>query len=82
MQDMLIRGGRPWGTADADIAVRNGRIAAIGTDLPALPGEEIVDARRCLVIPGLVDAHAHIDKTLWGTPWHPHQAGPSLMDTI
>ena len=82
MQDMLIRGGRPWGTADADIAVRNGRIAAIGTDLPALPGEEIVDARGCLVIPGLVDAHAHIDKTLWGTPWHPHQAGPSLMDKI
>ena len=82
MQDMLIRGGRPWGTADADIAVRNGRIAAIGTDLPALSGEEIVDARGCLVIPGLVDAHAHIDKTLWGTPWHPHQAGPSLMDKI
>ena len=82
MQDMLIRGGRPWGGADADIAVRNGRIAAIGTDLPALPGEEIVDARGCLVIPGLVDAHAHIDKTLWGTPWHPHQAGPSLMDKI
>ena len=82
MQDMLIRGGRPWGAADADIAVRNGRIAAIGTDLPALPGEEIVDARGCLVIPGLVDAHAHIDKTLWGTPWHPHQAGPSLMDKI
>ena len=82
MQDMLIRGGRPWGAADADIAVRNGRIAAIGTDLPAMPGEEIVDARGCLVIPGLVDAHAHIDKTLWGTPWHPHQAGPSLMDKI
>lgn len=82
MQDMLIRGGRPWGTAEADIAVRNGRIAAIGADLPALPGEEIVDARGCVVIPGLVDAHAHIDKTLWGTPWHPFQAGPSLMDKI
>ncbi len=82
MQDLLIRGGRLWGAPGADIAVRNGRIAAIGADLPALPGEEIVDARGCLVIPGLVDAHAHIDKTLWGTPWHPHQAGPSLMDKI
>jgi cytosine deaminase len=85
MQDLVIRGGRPWGaqTADtADIAVRNGRIAAIGSDLPAAPGDEVIDARGCLVIPGLVDAHAHIDKTLWGTPWHPHQAGPTLMDKI
>jgi cytosine deaminase len=82
MQDLVIRGGRPWGDQTADIAVRDGRIAAIGADLPVLPGEEIVDARGCLVIPGLVDAHAHIDKTLWGTPWHPHQAGPSLMDKI
>jgi cytosine/adenosine deaminase-related metal-dependent hydrolase len=82
MQDLVIRGGRPWGGQIADIAVRDGRIAVIGPDLPAAPGEEIVDARGCLVIPGLVDAHAHIDKTLWGTPWHPHQAGPSLMDKI
>ena len=64
------------------VIIEDGRIAAIGADLPVLPGEEIVDARGCLVIPGLVDAHAHIDKTLWGTPWHPHQAGPSLMDKI
>jgi len=82
MQDLMIRGGRPWGAQTADIAVRNGRIAAIGTDLPAAPGDEVIDARGCLVIPGLVDAHAHIDKTLWGTPWHPHQAGPTLMDKI
>lgn len=82
MQDLMIRGGRPWGAQTADIAVRNGRIAAIGSNLPAAPGDEVIDARGCLVIPGLVDAHAHIDKTLWGTPWHPHQAGPTLMDKI
>lgn len=83
MQDLLIRGARLWGAPKtADIAVRDGRIAAIGVDLPAAPGAEVVDGRGCLVIPGLVDAHAHIDKTLWGTPWHPHQAGPSLMDKI
>lgn len=82
MQDLMIRGGRPWGADTADIAVRDGRIAAIGADLPAAPGDQVIDARGCLVIPGLVDAHAHIDKTLWGTPWHPHQAGPTLMDKI
>ncbi|WP_051676246.1 amidohydrolase family protein [Polaromonas glacialis] len=82
MQDLVIRGARPWGGETTDIAVRNGRIAAIGSDLPAAPGDEMIDARGCLAIPGLVDAHAHIDKTLWGTPWHPHQAGPSLMEKI
>lgn len=82
MQDLLIRGGRPWGAQSADLAVREGRIVAMGPELAAAPGDEIIDARGCLVIPGLVDAHAHIDKTLWGTPWHPHQAGPSLMDKI
>ncbi len=82
MQDIVIRGARLLGAQGADIAVRDGRIAAIGADLAAAPGDEIIDARGCLVIPGLVDAHAHIDKTLWGTPWHPHQAGPSLMDKI
>lgn len=82
MHDLVIRGARLWGAQTADIAVRDGRIAAIGADLPAAPGAEALDGRGCLVIPGLVDAHAHIDKTLWGTPWHPHQAGPSLMDKI
>ncbi|MEO5606874.1 MAG: amidohydrolase family protein [Polaromonas sp.] len=82
MNDLLIRGARLWGAQAADIAVRDGRIAAIGAGLTAAPGDEVVEAQGCLVIPGLVDAHAHIDKTLWGTPWHPHQAGPSLMDKI
>ena len=82
MQDLMIRGARLWGGETADIAVRGGRIAAMGSNLPAATGDEIVEAQGCLVIPGLVDAHAHIDKTLWGTPWHPHQAGPSLMDKI
>lgn len=82
MQDLVIRGARPWGGDTADIAVRDGRIAAIGPNLPAAPGNQIIDAHGCLAIPGLVDAHAHIDKTLWGMPWHPHQAGPSLMDKI
>lgn len=78
----MIRGARPWGGEIADMAIRDGRIAEIGQGLVAAPGDEVIDAQACLVIPGLVDAHAHIDKTLWGTPWHPHQAGPSLMDKI
>jgi cytosine deaminase len=83
---MLIRGARLWGRAGlCDLLLRDGRIAAIevashGAGAPA--GAEVVDATGCMVLPGLVDGHAHLDKTLWGTPWHPHQAGPGLMDKI
>ncbi|MEQ8816313.1 MAG: amidohydrolase family protein [Thalassobaculum sp.] len=83
MTDLLLTGVRAWGfgPAPTDIAVSAGRIAAIGADLPR-DGAEVVDGTGCLALPGLVDAHAHIDKTLWGTPWHPHQAGPTLIDKI
>ena len=83
MTTTLIRGARLWGHAGTpDLLLRDGRIAAIGGALPALPETQVIEAAGHLVLPGLVDAHAHLDKTLWGTPWHPHQAGPTLRDKI
>ena len=83
MAELLLRGARLWGGGDeADIAIHDGRIAAIGAQLPAAADAQVIAATGCLVLPGLVDAHAHLDKTLWGTPWHPHQAGPSLIERI
>ena len=83
MNELLIRGARRWGhDGVGDLRVRDGRIAELGPDLPAAPGTPEIDGTGCLVLPGLVDAHAHLDKTLWGTPWHPHQAGPALWDKI
>lgn len=82
MHDLVIKNVHLSGAQIVDIGVRDGRIASIGADLAAAPSAEVVDGRGCIAIPGLVDAHAHIDKTLWGTPWHPHNAGPSLMDKI
>jgi len=82
MAELLLRGGRVWGGGAADLAIRQGRIAAISPGLPATAGAEVIDAAGCLVLPGLVDGHAHLDKTLWGTPWHPHRAGPTLLDRI
>jgi cytosine/creatinine deaminase len=83
MTDLLFAGARVWGAGATpiDLSIHDGRIEAIGANLPR-DGAEVVEAAGCLVIPGLVDAHAHIDKTLWGTPWHPHQAGPTLVDKI
>ena len=57
---LKIRGGRivnAWGSVTADVAIRDGRIAAIGEDMPA--AQETIDAGGALILPGIVDAHAH-----------------------
>ena len=64
--DVLIRngllfdgdGGQP---VQADIAMRNGEIAAIAPGLDASQAKEVVDATGRWVMPGLFDAHTHLD---------------------
>jgi cytosine deaminase len=83
MTDVLLRGGLPWRSPTAaDILVRDGTIAAIGPDLRSPAGVEVVDVAGRLVLPGLVEAHCHLDKTLFGGDWVPHTAGDALADRI
>ena len=78
---ILIRGGRPWGRDEAaDILVDDGRIVAVDERLDG--GDEVIDTAGRLVLPGLVEAHTHLDKTLFGGPWVPHSAGDDLADRI
>ncbi|MFN3144757.1 MAG: amidohydrolase family protein [Paracoccaceae bacterium] len=61
--DLIVRGGRvvtPQGVLAADIGVRAGRIAEVGT----LTGgaETVIDATGCIVLPGGVDVHCHIEQ--------------------
>ena len=80
-RDLLIRNVRPWGAPATDLLIRDGHIAQVGPDLPA--GESSVeDGGGCIALPGLVEAHTHLDKSLWGMGWRPHQAGPRLVDRI
>lgn len=85
MNELLLRGGRPWtpGAAVevADILVRDGRIAEIGPGLTA-DTAETVDLAGALVLPGLVDAHCHLDKTMFGGPWVPNTGGRTLAGRI
>lgn len=49
--------------ADRTIVARNGRIVAVaapGTKIEGLGGARVIDARGKYVIPGLIDAHAHV----------------------
>jgi allantoinase len=60
---MIVRGGSlvtPEGIVSADLAVEDGRIAAIGPELKA-SGEEI-DARGLTVLPALIDVHVHFNE--------------------
>lgn len=61
MFDLLLCGGTiatPNGIVEADVGVRGGRIAAIGTLSRASAGE-IFDARDLHVLPGVIDTQVH-----------------------
>jgi cytosine/creatinine deaminase len=69
--------------ADVDILVQDGMIAAMDTHLtPRLLDADVVDGQGALALPGLVDGHIHLDKTLAGLPWTPHPAGPERSSRI
>ncbi|TMC78128.1 MAG: D-aminoacylase, partial [Chloroflexi bacterium] len=69
MTDLLIRGGTVIdGTgapgSRADVAVRGGRIAAVGTDL-AKDGARVIEAKDRVVTPGFIDIHSHSDEAMF-----------------
>ena len=77
--DLVIRGGTVvdgTGSAGAqgDVAVKDGKIAAVGA-VPGAGAEEI-DAKGKLVTPGFVDIHTHYDgQATWDermqpSSWH------------
>jgi cytosine deaminase len=79
---LLVRDVRPLGGPARDLLVQGGRITQVAERLQVPEGATVVDGRGHLALPGLVDAHAHLDKTLWGLPWRPHTAGDGLAALI
>ena len=67
-----------------DIGIAEGKIAIVGEGAaPALSNSApALDIGGDLVLPGLVDGHMHLDKTLTGLPWMGHAAGPTRMSRI
>lgn len=77
--DLVLRGGTVvdgtgGATYEADVGVKDGRIAAVGRIAGA--GADEIDARGQLVTPGFVDVHTHYDgQATWDqrmqpSSWH------------
>ncbi|SCF57680.1 amidohydrolase family protein [Streptomyces sp. Ncost-T10-10d] len=71
-----------------DVFLGDGRITAV-EDHRADPQDSraghdagAVRLDGALLLPALVDGHAHLDKTLLGAPWQPHRATATLREQI
>ncbi|MDA9397774.1 amidohydrolase/deacetylase family metallohydrolase [Bradyrhizobium sp. CCBAU 45389] len=69
--DLLLRGGRvicPASGVDGikDVAIRGGKIAAVAADILPTSAKEVVDVGGKLVLPGLIDTHAHVYQYVSG----------------
>jgi dihydroorotase len=95
---MLLKGGRVIDPASGrdgvfDVAVKDGRIAAVAADIVPRGATTVIDVRDRLVLPGLIDTHAHVYQYVSGRFGMPpdlvgvqsgvttlvDQGGPSLM---
>jgi dihydropyrimidinase len=68
--DTLIKNGTVVTATDsyiADVAIVNGKIAAIGSDFPAQNAAKVLEATGKLVLPGGIDVHTHLDMPFGGT---------------
>jgi dihydropyrimidinase len=68
--DTLIKNGTVVTATDtyiADVAIANGKISAVGSNLPAENSLKIIDASGKLVLPGGIDVHTHLDMPFGGT---------------
>ena len=66
IQNGLVHDGVNPTPYEADIAIRDGVIAAIGPHLDPQPGEEVISAAGKRVYPGFVDAHTHLGLDGYG----------------
>ena len=71
LHDLVLRGGRVIDPAQSldgafDVAVRGGRIAAVLPSIAPSSARETIDVSGKLVLPGLIDTHAHVFQYVTG----------------
>lgn len=60
--NILLKNVKPYGEEQTDLAVVEGKIAALGAEAAQVAGaqSQVVDAQGLLALPGLVDIHTHL----------------------
>lgn len=71
--DRLFTGARLNDGSLRDIAVKDGRIAAISPAGAGPAAAETVDLGGALVVPAFVEGHIHLDTSFYGDRWIPHK---------
>ena len=69
--DLILRGGRVIDPASGidglkDVGIRDGKIAAVQSDILPTSRPEVVDVTGKIVLPGLIDTHAHVYQYVTG----------------
>src|SRR4029077_18019169 len=69
--DILLQGGHmicPASGIDGvmDVAIAGGKIAQVGQSIIPSSAKQVIDARGKLVLPGMIDTHAHIYRYVTG----------------
>jgi dihydroorotase len=69
--DLLLRGGHVICPASdindvMDVAIRDGKIGAVQKNILASSAKEVADVRGRLVLPGMIDTHAHVYRYVSG----------------
>ena len=73
MPNLLLKNVRPMGGDALDVLVVDGIIQQMQPNITPPDNTEILVGNNQLILPGLVNAHAHIDKNLFGLSWMPNQ---------
>ena len=72
LKNATIYDGIHAGPIQGDLALREGKIAAVGGDIAPLPGEEVMDVTGRRVYPGFIDAHSHLGLDNYGMGFEGH----------
>lgn len=69
LYELLIKGGEMIDPKHGiheirDIAINQGKIAAIAKDIALSEAKEVIDAKNKIVTPGLIDLHTHVAEAI------------------
>lgn len=79
--DLVIKNGLvvvPGGKVHADIGVKNGKIVRLAQSIPPSEGLEALDASGLWVLPGVIDAHVHLNEPGMGH-WEGFRTGSAAL---